>query len=161
MVKYCEGCRKEVQAICVNKDEIYEVCGEPVNVEAKVLVCPECGEEFFCEQYDNSTLLNAYNIYRRKHKLLLPEEIKTIRKQYNLSQRSFAKLLNWGDKTIVRYENGSIQDKVHNSLLLFLRRPENMKSYLAENETALSQKQTDKLMVMVEKMIADCNHQSA
>lgn len=36
----------------------------------------------------------------------MPEEIKKIREQYGLSQRSFAKLLNWGDKTICRYENG-------------------------------------------------------
>ena len=66
----------------------------------------------------------------------MPEEIKKIREQYGLSQRSFAKLLNWGDKTICRYENGSIQDKAHNSLLLFLREPENMRTYLTENEIA-------------------------
>ena len=63
-------------------------------------MCAECGEELFCEKLDSATLVNAYNEYRRRHKLLLPEEIKKIREQYGLSQRSFAKLLNWGDKTI-------------------------------------------------------------
>ena len=64
-----------------------------------------------------------------------------------MSQRSFAKLLNWGDKTIRRYENGSIQDKAHNSLLLFLREPQNMTSYLVEN--GFRSLDFDKLCAMV------------
>ncbi len=55
-------------------------------------------------------------------------------------------MLNWGDKTICRYENGSIQDKAHNSLLLFLRNPENMRSYLAENEITLDDRKKTKLL---------------
>jgi transcriptional regulator with XRE-family HTH domain len=82
----------------------------------------------------------------------LPEEIKKIREQYGLSQRSFAKLLNWGDKTICRYENGSIQDKAHNSLLLFLREPENMRTYLTENEIVLDERQKAKLLDTVDKL---------
>ena len=101
------------------------------------MVCTVCGEELFNEELDSATLINAYNEYRRKHKLLLPEEIRKIREQYGLSQRSFAKLLNWGDKTIRRYENGAVQDRAHNSLLLFLREPENMRTYLTENEVAI------------------------
>ena len=84
--------------------------------------------------------------------MLLPEEIRKIREQYGLSQRSFAKLLNWGDKTICRYENGSIQDKAHNSLLLFLREPENMRTYLTENEVTLGERQKEKLLAVVEQL---------
>ena len=80
------------------------------------------------------------------------EEIRAIREQYGLSQRSFAKLLNWGDKTICRYENGSIQDKAHNSLLLFLREPQNMRAYVMENEIGLDEKQTAKLLETIEKL---------
>lgn len=152
MRKYCEECGKEVETKIITKRESYDVCGEQIEVDAKILVCAECEEEFFCEELDNATLVNAYNEYRRKHKLLLPEEIKKIREQYGLSQRSFAKLLNWGDKTIYRYENGSIQDKAHNSLLLLLREPENMKTYLMENEISLNEKQRTKLLDIVNKL---------
>ena len=79
MKKYCEECRREVDTKIVKKTEIYKVCGEAVEVEAQILVCIDCGEELYCEELDNATLINAYNIYRRKHKLLLPEEIKKIR----------------------------------------------------------------------------------
>lgn len=152
MRKYCEECGKEVETKEIIQKEIYDVCGESIEVDAHVLVCVECGEEFYCEEFDNATLINAYNEYRRRHKLLFPGEIKKIREQYGLSQRSFAKLLNWGDKTICRYENGSIQDKAHNSLLLFLREPENMRTYLTENEIVLEEKQKTKLLDAVNKL---------
>ena len=103
MKRYCEECRKEVETKIIIKTEHYDVCGDPIEVDAQVLVCADCGEEFFCEELDNATLVNAYNKYRRNHKLLFPEDIKKIREQYGLSQRSFAKLLNWGDKTMVLF----------------------------------------------------------
>ncbi len=152
MRKYCDECGKEVEAKIIAKKETYDVCGEAIEVDAQVLVCADCGEEFYSEELDNATLVSAYNEYRRRHKLLLPEEIKKIREQYGLSQRSFAKLLNWGDKTICRYENGSVQDKAHNSLLLFLREPENMRTYLTENEVALNAKQLGKLLKTVDEL---------
>lgn len=155
MKKYCELCGREVETKVISKKEIYEVLGEEVEVQAQVLVCEDCNEEFYCEELDNATLIDAYNKYRRKHKLLLPEDIKKIRESYGLSQRSFAKLLNWGDKTIHRYENGSIQDRAHNSLLVLLKDPENMKTYLAENEHALDEKYILKLSKLVDALIME------
>lgn len=133
-MEYCDACGKEVESKIISRQETFTVHDEEITVEAQVLVCAECGEELFCEKLDSATLVNAYNEYRRKHKLLFPDEIKEIREQYGLSQRSFAKLLNWGDNTICRYENGSVQNEAHNRLLLFLREPENMKTYLAKNK---------------------------
>lgn len=154
-MEYCDICGKEVETRIITRQESINVCGEEIVVDAQILVCAACGEELFCEELDSVTLINAYNEYRRKHKLLLPEEIKKIREQYGLSQRSFAKLLNWGDKTICRYENGSVQDKAHNSLLLFLREPENMRTYLTENEVVLNERQKAKLLETVDKLELD------
>ena len=155
MMDYCEVCEREVETKIIARREIFNVCGEDIEVDAQVMVCAECGEELFNEELDSATLINAYNEYRRRHKLLLPEEIRKIREQYGLSQRSFAKLLNWGDKTIRRYENGAVQDRAHNSLLLFLREPENMRTYLTENEVALDEKQVVKLLDTVDKLEQD------
>ena len=68
-----------------------------------------------------------------------------MREQYGLSQRSFAKLLDWGDKTIRRYEAGAVQSRAHNSLLLFLQDPQNMSDFLKQNEIMLDEKQLKKL----------------
>ena len=153
MRKYCEVCGKEVNASIVRMEETYTVYGESVTIETEVVTCPECGADLYDEERDHSTLLRAYARYRQNHKLLLPDEIKEIREKYGLSQRSFAKLLNWGDKTIHRYENGSLQDKAHNSLLLFLREPGNMRSYLCDNEVGLDNIQRDKLQRKVDALL--------
>ena len=155
MKKYCDVCGKEVETKIVYIEETYAIYGEPVTVEAQVRTCAECGEDMYDEEMDNATLLRAYAKYRHNHKLLLPEEIKQIREQYGLSQRSFAKLLNWGDKTIHRYENGSLQDKAHNSLLLFLREPYNMRSYLYNNEVCLDAAQKEKLYKRVDELLSN------
>ena len=82
-------------------------------------------------------------------------EIRDVRERYCLSQSSFARILNWSDKTIRRYENGSIQDKVHNSLLMFLKEPENMRTYLRENEITLNEKELAKLNDIVDRLISN------
>lgn len=145
MEKYCDSCQKMVVTRILNTNETYEIFGEKIDVDAKVRTCLECGEQLYDEELDNVTLVNAYNIYRQRHKLLTAEEIRQIREQYGLSQRGFSKLLNWGDKTIHRYENGSLQDKAHNSLLIFLRDPQNMREYLSNNETGIDAVQKERL----------------
>ena len=64
MKKYCEECKREVETNIITQKESYIVCGEEIEVDAQVLVCADCGEEFFCEELDNNTLLAAYNKYR-------------------------------------------------------------------------------------------------
>ena len=59
--KYCEECKKEVETKVVTKKETYDVCGESIEVDAQVLICEECGEEFYYEEFDNATLIRAYN----------------------------------------------------------------------------------------------------
>lgn len=86
MRKYCEECKKEVETKVVTKKETYDVCGETIEVDAQVLICEECGEEFYYEEFDNATLIQAYNEYRRKHKLLFPEEIKKLESSMDLAR---------------------------------------------------------------------------
>lgn len=67
MKKYCEECGREVETKVITKKETYDVCSEPIEVDAQVLVCAECGEEFYCEEFDNATLINAYNLNSAKN----------------------------------------------------------------------------------------------
>ena len=65
MKKYCEKCNKEVETKIVMKSETYTVHGESIQVDAKVCVCNECGEELFDEELDNDTLLKVFDEYRK------------------------------------------------------------------------------------------------
>ena len=153
MKKFCERCNKEVETKIITRTERYKVLGEEIQVEAQVIVCADCNEEIFSEKMDSETIDKAFNEYRRRHKLLYPHEIREIREMYDLSQRAFAKLLGWGDKTINRYENGAIQDEIHNDLLVILRDPEQMKKYIENVHSILSDKQFSHLLDTVNMLI--------
>lgn len=153
---YCEKCDEiKKEAKVINKIETFNVLGEDVEVDTQVMACEDCGEEIFNRELDEKTLQKAYEKYKIRHKLLLSDEIKDIRQSYGLSQRAFAKLLNWSDKTIRRYENGSIQNKSHNSLLKLLKDPQNMKDYLLNNETNLDSKQLNDLNESLNKLLEE------
>lgn len=142
---FCEHCNVMADYDVVKKTELFPVYGEQVEIQASVAVCKNCGTELFNEELDSKNLLMAQNLYRKKHKLLTAKQIIEIREQYGLSQRAFAKLLDWGDKTIRRYEAGCVQSRAHNSLLLFLQHPQNMSEFLKQNEIMLDENQLKNL----------------
>ena len=73
---------------------------------------------------------------------LTPEEIKSIRSMYGLSQRSFALLLGLGEATIARYETGATEpSKANAKLIRAAADPKFMLQCLAEDGDAIPQLQ--------------------
>lgn len=79
--------------------------------------------------------------YRQRHGLLLPREIRQLRRRYHLSQRSLAELLGLGLATIPRYESGALQDDAHDSLLRCFADPKNAREMAARNRNHVSPRQ--------------------
>lgn len=127
---YCPKCQTEVPTTVKDMVESYPVKGESVTVTARVRVCQVCGEELWDDILDSQNLRRAYAAYRETHGLLQPEEIQQIREMYGLSQVVFARVLGLGDKTVARYENGSLADAAQNNLIALARNPENFRQLL-------------------------------
>jgi putative zinc finger/helix-turn-helix YgiT family protein len=123
---YCDACDKDVPTRVEERTEVLPVIGEPTEVLSVIRICLECGEDICDDELDTATLRKAYDIYRQRHNLIMPEQLKQLRELYGLSQRSLAALLGWGEVTVHRYENGSLPDEAHNQLLHLLKYPENM-----------------------------------
>lgn len=149
MKKYCPNCRKKEEMTLKSLKEIYNVLGEDIEVSTKAYVCKKCKTSVFDEIYDSQNILLAYEKYKEKHNLLSSNEIKDIRHKYGLSQRSFSNLLGWGEKTLCRYENGAIQDNVHNDLLKMLQNKKNMIEYLKNNKNRISEKEYNTIVSKV------------
>lgn len=113
----CFNCRKEVPTKIVEEMETYNVKGTNISLMSNKRICSCCGEEIFDKELDSITLFNAYEKYKKINGFLTSKEIIDLRKKYSISQKALSKLLGWGEKTITRYENGSIQDKTHDSIL--------------------------------------------
>jgi putative zinc finger/helix-turn-helix YgiT family protein len=135
---YCDACDKDVLTEVIKRSEVLPVKGERVDVEASVRVCRTCGGDISDESLDGETLEKAYRIYRVRHGLLGPAEIRRLREKYGMSQRSLSILLDWGEVTIHRYENGSLPDAAHNQVLTFLEDPSNMRKVFLQNKDRLS-----------------------
>jgi len=119
---YCPKCKAEVESTVREISETYPVKGEGITIKAQVRFCNVCGEDIWDDELDSKNLLNAYAEYRRKHGLLQPDEIREIRERLGLSQVAFARALGFGDKTIARFENGTIADQAHNNLITLMAR---------------------------------------
>ena len=126
----CSACNREADTRVEKRFEVYQVKGTPIRIEATVRVCSECGSPLWDSELDNQNLVNAFNEYRAMHHLLMPEEIREIRDMYGLSQKDFARVLGLGEKTITRYENGSLQDEAQNNLILLMKDRKNFEVLL-------------------------------
>ena len=141
----CGECICDVTPLIEARTETLAVRGEPVQIESRVAVCPECGNDMCVPELDDVTLVAAYDIYRARHDLMLPDEMVALRRGYGLSQRAFSLLLGWGEITLHRYEGGSLQDAAHEATLRMAEDPANVRVLLARNGHRLTARQRTKL----------------
>ena len=118
--------------IIIEKEETLEVKGDPITINSRVKKCANCGKEILDVVLDTENLKSAYRIYKTKHNLMQSEEILALRKKYNLTQNMLALLIGCTQATIARYEGGSIQSETHNTALVLLKNPENIKKLFEE-----------------------------
>lgn len=135
---FCVSCREDQNYEIRKEKETYPVKSEPITIEAKVTYCKICGEKIWNQELDDENIITAFRAYREKNNLLQPEEIREIREKYSLSQVAFAQILGLGDKTIARYETGSIQDVAPNTLISLSKYPDVFKNIVEMNKVRLS-----------------------
>ena len=148
---YCPSCGEERDVIIKNEKEAYPVKNEPTEIQAQISYCRHCGEQIWNEELDPENLQAAYRKYRTDHGLLQPEEIKAIRENYALTQTAFAKILGLGEKTIARYETGSLQDLAQNNLIELTRLPEAFSYLLQKGRSRITEIEYDRAVELVKK----------
>jgi len=148
---YCSTCGDEREIEIREENESYPVKNELTEIVAQVTYCKHCGEQIWNEELDVNNLQKAYIQYRTVHGLLQPEDIKRIREKYNLTQTTFAKILGFGDKTIARYENGSIQDSAQNNLMELADYPDVFELLLNKSMNLISTSDYEKAVEALEK----------
>jgi len=104
-----------------------------VTIDDEFYRCPECGETFTVGTMGDETLRRAAAAVRREDSLLTPDEIREIRAMYGLTQASLERLIGSGEKTVVRWERGSVaQNATADTLLRVLRDHPEVVAKLAE-----------------------------
>jgi putative zinc finger/helix-turn-helix YgiT family protein len=141
----CPNCEKETELELIQSVQEIKVRGELIEVEVKYYKCKSCGEEFDDPHSDQDPLDKAYREYRRRHRMLQPEEIREYRKKFGLTQNETNLLLGWGGATLSRYENGALQDDTHEKALRLAMEPRNLLKLIEQAPDALPDERRGRL----------------
>jgi putative zinc finger/helix-turn-helix YgiT family protein len=150
---FCPYCEETTRFRLITKQETLPVMGEPVDYQARVRCCSACGGEYASTELEEENFQTAYTIYRRRHNLLTPEQIRAIREKYGLSQRNFSRLLGWGDITVHRYEAGALPDTAYNVMLVLIDDPLNALKVFMLNRNNLAPGVAEKLKKRIQELI--------
>jgi len=127
--RFCHTCNDDRDYQRVVREENHTLRGDKFSLLIPRLVCPVCGESQPDPNADDVRLV--YDEYRRRHRLLMPDEIQQIREQYRLSRESFAALLGMSPATLYRYEGGALQDELHDFAIRMCKKLDNMEEIVA------------------------------
>nr|WP_312580173.1 type II TA system antitoxin MqsA family protein [Sedimentibacter sp.] len=105
----------EVDTVEVMETEIFK--DEEVSFTATYEYCSNADEYLETEEMIKTNSLAMKDAYREKVGLLTSAEIVEIRRKYDVSQKDFSEILDWGRATITRYENHQVQDRAHDDIL--------------------------------------------
>lgn len=135
---FCTECLEEVDAVEICKNELFNIKGEDIVIKSKYYECQACKGILYDPEDPSKNIEKAYSEYRARKNILSPEELKSVRERYGLSQRQLAKILGWGHSTVSKYESGALPSKNHNNTLVLLRDPSNLYELLERNKGDLT-----------------------
>ena len=146
----CPVCNSASKVKSVKGEKTITVRNEAITVETQYYKCSKCGEEFLAPAASSDPFAQAYRLYRVRHRMLQPEEIRAFRRKFDLTQEELAKLLGLGGATLSRYENGGLQDKTHDTLIRMAMEPENLRELVSSSTDALSEEKEDEILKTID-----------
>jgi putative zinc finger/helix-turn-helix YgiT family protein len=132
----CPKCGRDGGVSRFARRETVDVRGLEFEVEKILRRCEACGAEFENTK-DPDWRVEGYEKYRKSKGMLSPEQIKGWRRAYDLKQAEVTALLGWGEVTLGRYENGSLQTEAHDKRLAELMDPNHLAAMLATHPEAV------------------------
>lgn len=96
---------------------------ENFDIPFQYYLCEDTGEQFTSEQLDEVNLNLLQNHYRAFHHIPLPDEIASIRKQYDVSPSRIGEILGFGPNTYGTYEKGEVPNLSHSNLIKMAKDP--------------------------------------
>lgn len=138
MPSFCPYCQQTTPTHLITTTITQTIRGVEVTITANLLQCDTCAGQFNSSELDQDIAAMALDAYRDKVGLLKPDQIRTFRATFDLTQQELARILGWGLATLSRYENGAIQDEAHDRALRMVMRPQTLLAELSERPANLT-----------------------
>lgn len=104
-----------------------------VVIEDEFYRCPRCDEDVYLGGMADETSRRAAAKIREEDGLLAPDDIVALREKYGLTQAGLERLIGAGEKTVVRWERGTVaQNQTADTLLRVLDGHPDVVARLAE-----------------------------
>lgn len=140
---------------------IAKVKDKEIEFDEYYVIDPKTNEEIFDRNIEIENDLRLYDIYKQQSNLLTSIEIKLIRKKYDMSQKEFALAIGFGEITIHRFENGSIQTEAIDSVIRLSEDPDIMYNFLIRNHNNFTEDDYLKFMEKINTLISLKEHKIA
>jgi len=114
----CPFCRADAVRVTSATRTTNADDGARLKYRERLSRCARCGEEFFTHEQSLAASRSRASVLRTHEGLLAPEEIRTMRARYGLSQAELERMLGLGAKTVVRWERGTVRQSQAADLLL-------------------------------------------
>lgn len=131
---FCEKCNSLVEYYVKEIDTIVEIKGKEYKYKRICGYCKNCGEEISSNELNDENLERIDKVYRNEEHIITTEEINSILNKYKIGKKPLAKLLGWGEITLIRYLNGDVPSKVYSDQLYNILNNENYMSKLIEEK---------------------------
>jgi putative zinc finger/helix-turn-helix YgiT family protein len=116
----CYLCESEVRLVTEPRE--FREGRQTVVIDDTFYRCDKCGETFYDGNMADESFRRAAAAARLQEGFLSPQEIRELRAMYGLTQAGLERLINAGEKTVVRWERGMVtQNATADTLLRVLR----------------------------------------
>lgn len=139
----------------------YLVKNEEVEVIEKYYIDINTNERIYDRNLSIENDIVAYDAYKKKKGLLTTDEIKDIRRKYQLTQKEYALAIGVGEITVHRFENGTIQTESIDAIMRLSQKPVNMLHLILQNREKIDEKIFEKTVKIIENLIELEKHRIA
>ncbi len=101
--------------------EVKEFRREKFSVNVRYFICEDTGEQFTTTEQDTLQFNDLYSQYRFRHGIPFPDEIKSIRKHYNLNYSQISRILGFGANQYAKYESGEIPSESNGKMIAAIK----------------------------------------
>lgn len=108
MTSTCPVCRSGDVRVVTAPRQVDADDGTRLEYTDALTQCAKCGERFYTHEQAMASSRARAGALRTYEHLLTPEDIRTLRRRFGLSQAALEKLLGVGAKTVVRWERGTV-----------------------------------------------------
>ncbi|MDE6768472.1 MAG: DUF4065 domain-containing protein [Muribaculaceae bacterium] len=135
---------KEISTI-----EVKEFRKEKFSVHVRYYVCEDTDEQFTTTEQDTLQFNDLYGQYRIKHGIPFPEEIKAIRKKYNLNYSQISRILGFGANQYAKYEAGEVPSESNGKMIATIKDKEVLISLLKNSKAVFQPTEYERILTSI------------